>query len=328
MPAFARLFVVRLSLAFLLLLACGDAFAVQVSQKNICANARAGRMGGRECILGTQVSGSPATPQANVWTLNQYANLPVGTSLTMCSAISPVPPGWFQTGFHSNPSVCGAQYGQPDSPYNTVTISYVDCTHESSILCYPSLPQFGVIAALPTSVPVPYGQSDASTTLGWFASTSSACVWVTTEGASTQLWTCDGKSGSQTWPYASAGVTQTFVLSPSSTAATPVLSSVSVKGVEGSAPHIHASPRSVAVPAGQAQGSTTISYDLIGSDYDGMCIWVSNNDAPPQLWACGSGFTFAQAWPYVPKGGKSVFWLNPSRTSSSQILATVTVTGH
>lgn len=323
MRAFARLL-----LALPLFIACDHAFAVQVSQKTICANTQVPT--GWVIANATWNKarcGDPAVPQPNVWTLQEYANLPVGTSLTICSSLSPVPAGWLPTGFHSNSAVCGAQYGLPSNPYNTTTITYVNCTHESNSQCYPSLTQFGVIAALPTTVPIPYGQANASTTVGWFASMSSACVWVETDGVGTQLWSCDGKSGSQTWPYVSAGVTQTFVLSPSSTTATPVLSSVQVKGVEGSAPRITAAPKYVAVPPGQ-QGSTTIAYDLVGSNYTSMCIWVSTNDAPAQLWTCGSGFAFAQVWSHVPKGGKSVFWLNPSRTSPSQILATVTVTGH
>ncbi|HTA65238.1 MAG TPA: hypothetical protein VK753_07020 [Xanthomonadaceae bacterium] len=318
----------KVGLALLLLIASNSAFAIHVSQKQVCQNTSvpSGWVIANKTWNRT-TCGSPSTPQANVWVLDEYGDLPVGTTLTICAFSSSVPSGWVPTSFNSNPGVCGAQYGAPENPYNTVTIAYAICTNESNSLCYPSLSQFGVIAAVPTTVDVPYGQANASTNLGWFASTSKACVWVTTEGVGTQLWSCDGNAATQTWPYVSAGVSQTFILSPNSTSASPVLSSVVVTGVEGTAPKIHASPTVVTVRSGQTDGSTTVSYNLIGSDYSSMCIWASNNGQPAQLWACGSDFTFSQVWPYVPKGGTTKFWLNPSRTSSSQVLATITVTG-
>lgn len=319
--------VVKIFLAVLLLVASRSAFAITVTQKNICR--------GDPVPTGWVIAnktwnrntcGSPHTPQANVWTIEEYDNLPVGTPLTVCSS-SRIPNGWITTGFQWNPSVCGAQFSTQKDAYNTVTIRYAICTNETSKLCYPSLAQFAVIWALPKAVPIPYGQGSGTTAIGWFAPIP-VCVWVSTGTASPQLWSCSGNYAVQTWPYASPGVSQTFMVSASSTSASPVLASVVIKGVEGSPPKISASPTSVSIPAGKIVGSTTISYNLSGSDYPAMCIWVSTNGTTAQLWACGAGPTFSQVWPYVPKGGKSVFWLNPSTTSSAQILASVVVTGN
>jgi hypothetical protein len=258
--------------------------------------------------------------------IERYNNLPVGTPLTIC-ATSPVPNGWVPTSWQWNPSVCGAQFSTQRDAYNTNTIRYAVCTNETSTLCYPSLAQFALIWALPKTVAIPYGQSTGTSAIGWFAPIP-VCVWVSAGGATPQLWSCDGNYSVQTWPYASPGVSQTFTVSATSTSASPVLASVVIKGVEGLPPKISASPTAVVVPPGKTVGSTTISYNLSGSDYPAMCIWVSTNGSTPQLWACGAGTTFSQVWPYVPKGGKSVFWLNTSLTSSSQILASVVVTGN
>jgi len=322
MQTFTKIF-----LAFLLLVASKSAFAVTVTQKNICKDTPvpAGWVVANK-TWSRITCGNPVTPQANVWLIDEYDNLPVGTPLTVCAS-SPVPNGWVPTGFQWNPSVCGAQFSTQTSSYNTITMRYVSCTNETSKLCYPSLAQYAVIWALPKTVPIPYGQSTGSSVIGWFAPIP-VCVWVSSGGGAAQLWSCDGNYAVQTWPYTSPGVSQTFMVSPSSTSASPTLASVVIKGVEGSAPRIFASPTAVAIPAGKLVGSTTISYNLSGSDYPAMCIWVSTNGTTPLLWACGAGTKFSQVWRYVPKGGKSVFWLNTSQTSSSQILASVVVTGN
>jgi hypothetical protein len=319
--------VVKIFLAMMLLVASKSAFATTVNQKNICRGdpVPAGWVIANK-LWNRNTCGTPHTPQVNVWTIEEYDNLPVGTPLNVCAA-SHYPSGWVTTGFQWNPSVCGAQFDTQTGVYNTVTITYVDCTNETSKLCYPSLAQYAVIWALPKTVPIPYGQGTGTTAIGWFAPIP-VCVWVTSGTAAAQLWSCSGNHAVQTWPYASPGVSQTFMVSASSTSASPVLASVVIKGVEGSQPKISASPTSVSIPVGKIVGSTTISYNLSGSDYPAMCIWVSTNGTTPQLWACGAGPTFSQVWPYVPKGGKSVFWLNPSTTSSSQILASVVVTGN
>lgn len=314
-------------LALLLLAASTSAFAITVTEKNICRGdpVPAGWVIANK-TWSRSTCGSPRTPQVNVWSIEEYDNLPVGTPLTICAS-SRVPNGWVPTTWQWNPSVCGAQFSTQTDAYNTVTIRYAVCTNETSKLCYPSLAQYAVIWALPKTVPIPYGQSTGTSAIGWFAPIP-VCVWVSTAGAAAQLWSCAGNYAVQTWPYASPGVSQTFMVSPSSSSASPVLASVAIKGVEGSPPKISASPTTVSIPAGKIVGSTTISYNLAGSDYPAMCIWVSTNGTTPQLWACGAGTTFSQVWPYVPKGGKSVFWLNPSTTSSSQILASVVVTGN
>ncbi len=319
---------VKIFLALLLLAASKSAFAIAVSQKNICSGTQvpSGWVIANK-TWSRNTCGNPATPQGNLWLIEEYDNLPVGAPLTMCAFSSPTPAGWAPTSFQWNPSLCGAQFGTQTSPYNTITMRYVSCTNEASKLCYPSQAQFAVISALPKTVPIPYGQSTGSTVIGWFAPIP-VCVWVRAGDAAAQLWSCAGNYSVQTWPYASPGVSQTFMVSPSSTSTSPLLASVVVKGVEGSAPKISASPTTVTIPAGKTAGSTTVSYNLSGSDYPAMCIWVSNNGGTPQLWACGDGTKFSQAWPYVPKGGKSIFWLNTSLTSSSQILASVVVTGN
>jgi hypothetical protein len=317
----------KLLLTFLLVAASTPAFAIVVNQKTICQNTAV--PAGWVVVNKTwsrATCGNPATPQGNVWTIDEYDNLPVGTPLTICSSSS-IPSGWLPTSFDWNPQVCGAQFSTDHGLFNTEKIRYVNCTNESNSLCYPSLAKYAVISALPKTVPIPYGQASGSSEISWFAPIS-VCVWVTTQSTgATQLWSCSGTSSTQTWPYVHPGDTQTFKVSASSTAATPVLASVAVRGVEGTAPRISAFPTAVAIPTGKTQGNTTVSYNLSGSDYPAMCIWVSNNAAAPVLFACGTGTTFSQVWHHVPKGGTSVFWLNPSATSSSQILASVTVTG-
>jgi hypothetical protein len=323
----AKRFLLRIVLAFVLLAASQCAFAVTVSLKNICASAPVPT--GWVTVNKTwnpSACGYFAAPQGNVLALDEFNNLPVGTPLTVCES-SPIPAGWIPTSYQWNPAVCGAQYGAKSGPYNTVTIRYVLCTNETSALCYPSLSDFAVISALPTTVTIPYGQSMGSSVVAWFAATP-VCIWIDFGGANnTHLWSCDGNYAIQTWPDVAVGATQTFIVSPSSTSASPVLASLVIKGVEGAPPKISASPTAVTVPAGKTVGSTTVSYNLAGSDYQSMCIWVSTNSGPAALWACGSGLTLSQVWPYVPKGGTSVFWLNQSRTSASQILASVLVTG-
>jgi len=319
--------VLKIFLALLLLAASKSAFAITVTQKNICRGdpVPAGWVIANK-TWNRNTCGSPHTAQVNVWTIEKYDNLPVGTSLVVCASSRAYPDGWLPTSFKWNPAVCGAQFSTQTDTYNTVKITYTNCTNETNKLCYPSLAQYAVIWALPTTVPIPYGQSTGTTAIGWFAPVP-VCVWVSSGGATAQLWSCSGNADVQTWPYASPGVTQTFTVSASSTSPSPVLASVDIKGVEGSPPKISASPTVVSIPAGKIVGSTTISYNLSGSDYPAMCVWVSTEGTTPQLWACG-GTTFSQVWPYVPKGGKSVFWLNPSATSSSQILASVVVTGN
>ncbi|HEY2345693.1 MAG TPA: hypothetical protein VGH80_07405 [Xanthomonadaceae bacterium] len=317
----------RILLSLLLLLASGSAFGVTVDQKTMCQNTPVPT--GWVVVNKTwnrNTCGNPVAPQGNVWTIDEFDNLPVGTPLTICGS-SAIPSGWIPTSFDWNPAVCGAQYSAEHGLYNTIKIRYVNCTNESNSLCYPSLTNFAVISALPKTVQIPYGQSTGSSEIAWFAPIS-VCVWVTTESTGlTQLWSCSGNSSTRTWPFVAPGVTQTFKVSASSTSPKPVLASVAVKGVEGSAPRISASPTVVVIPAGKTQGNTKVSYNLNGSDYPAMCIWVSNNGASPELVACGTGTTFSQTWTHVPRGGTSVFWLNPSPTSSSQILASVTVKG-
>jgi hypothetical protein len=318
---------IKFFVAIVLLAGSRNAFAVTVEQGYVCQNAAV--PSGWVIVNKTwskTICGNPATPQGNVWWLERYNNLPVGTPLNMCAFASSTPSGWIPTSLKWNPAICGAQYGEQSGPYNSETVRYALCTNESSTLCYPSLAQFAVISALPTTVPVEYGQGTASAELGWFAS-QPVCIWVTTAGVGTQLWSCDGNYAVQTWPYVMVGVDQTFIVSPSSTTPSPVLASVLVRGVEGPPPQIYALPSTVTVPSGSSFGSTTISYELLGTGYPSMCIWISNNDGPAQPWACGSGKTFSQVWPYVPKGGKTVLWLNPSSTSPSQVLASVVVIG-
>ncbi len=319
---------VKIFLALLLCAASNSVFATTVREKTICKNDPV--PSGWVIVNKTWNRGScgnPATPQGNVWWIDEFDNLPVGTPLTICAFSSSVPSGWVPTSLQWNPSVCGAQYSTQSLPFNTYTIRYVVCTNEANSLCYPSLSQFAVISALPKTVNIPYGQSSGSSVISWYSPVS-VCIWVNDGGATNQLWACSGNDGTQTWPYVAPGVSQTFMVSPSATSATPVLASVVVKGVEGIAPKIFASPVVVKVPAGQAFGSTKITYNLSGSNYPAMCVWVSNNGGAAQLWACGVGTTFSQVWPYVPKGGTSTIWLNPSHTSPSQILAAVTVTGN
>ncbi len=327
MKTLAKPMLLNLVLAIVFLFAGRNALAATVNQQTICQN---GNVPSGWVVTDKTWSrttcGNPHTPQGNVWLLDEFDNLPVGTPLTVCES-SAIPAGWIPTGYQWNPSVCAAQFGSRSGPYSTVSIRNALCTNEAAALCFPSLSQFALIWALPTKVLIPYGQGSASASIGWFA-LKSVCIWVNYGGSYTQLWSCSGNSAIQNWPYVSAGAIQTFIVSPSATSASPVLASVVVKGVEGIPPKISASPVAVTVPAGKSLGSTRISYNLPGSDYASMCIWVSNNGGAAQLWACGSGPTFSQVWPYVPKGGTSVFWLNPSATSSSQILASVLVTGH
>src|SRR5947199_10516674 len=63
--------------------------------------------------------GHPTTPQGNVWTIEKFDNLPVGTPLTICGS-SAIPSGWIPTSFDWNPQVCGAQYSTEHGIYDTI----------------------------------------------------------------------------------------------------------------------------------------------------------------------------------------------------------------
>jgi hypothetical protein len=326
-PILVNPILLNIFLTLLLLVISRSASATTVSQLNICQSAPvpSGWIVANKSWSKT-TCGDPATAQGNVSLIERYDNLPIGMPLIVCES-SPIPPGWVPTSYQWNATLCGAQFGSGSGPFNTVTINNALCTNESEKLCFPSLSQFAVIWALPSKVSIPYGQGTGSVQLGWF-SLEDVCIWVKAGGATSQLWSCPGKYAVQTWPYVGVGETQTFIVSASSTSPSPELATVAVTGVEGAPPRISASPTTVTVPAGASVGSTTVSYNLAGSDYySGMCIWVSTDGSAAQLWACGSGMTLSQVWPYVPKGGTSTFWLNPSRTSASQILASVVVTG-
>lgn len=308
--------------AFLLLgIMSQSVFAVTVNQQTICAgNMPTGWILADEAWIPTQC-GNPTSIVYNVWTIYEYDNLPVGATLSVCNGT--VPAGWAVTSTSWIPTRCG---NPATSVQNVMTINHASCVNEATNLCYP--PQPTTISASPTTVQIPYGQTDGSTTLSWNApSYSSVCVWVSSPGGTTQLWSCTGSSNTQTWPYVPAGSSNTFIVSPSSSSPSPQLASVTVYGVADPAPKISASPTVVTVPAGQSSGSTTVSYDLTGSGYSSMCIWVQNSGGTAQVWSCSTGTTHSQVWPYVPKGGTSTFWLSTSQTSSTPQLASVTVTG-
>lgn len=189
------------------------------------------------------------------------------------------------------------------------------------------------LSASPQTIQIPEGAS-GSTTVSFNLGGSGypvACLWVqNSNGSGPQVWGCPaGQTYSGVWPYVPRGGTSRIWLSPSQTSSTPELASVTVTGVaQNTVPRIAASPQVVTIPAGQQMGSTTISYDLTGTAYTAMCIWVQNsNGSGAQVWGCVGGKTWSGVWPYVPRGGTSTVWLSTSQTSPTPRLAQVVVTG-
>jgi hypothetical protein len=90
---------------------------------------------------------------------------------------------------------------------------------------------------------------------------------------------------------------------------------------------IYASPASVTIPYGQANGLTKISYTTANTNGSPVCIWAGNNGNTPTVWRCEGAAASNLEWPYVPVGGSSKFVLAMSNTAPTPVLATVTVTG-
>jgi hypothetical protein len=80
---------------------------LELTSKNICANSPVpdGWIKTDEGWDSTRC-GNPTTITDNVWTITQYAGLPVGSSLDAC-ADAPVPDGWAQTSVGWNSTKCG-----------------------------------------------------------------------------------------------------------------------------------------------------------------------------------------------------------------------------
>lgn len=258
-----------------------------------------------------------AAPTPNAWIVEKYADRWLNATIMACNG--PVPAGWTKLRTITSNSQCVQPY-----PGNVMEIKHTSCDNQSPETCYPSW-----VSVSPFQVKVPYGTQWGSTQVTWSAPAyPGACIWVTWPGASApQQWGCSGTSGNATWPYVAVGTPNTFFLTPSASQTTPVLAQNTVTAVYGTKPTISASPTVVNIPAGQTNGTTTISYNLSGSGHGAICVWVQNTggSAIPQHCAVGTSGTFT--WQWVPKGGSSTFWLNNSSTSPADVYATVTVHG-
>lgn len=253
----------------------------------------------------------------NQLTYTSFNNIPVGGTLRFCSVIG-VPNGWsvIQVGLPSSCASSGEDW----------VMQHVSCV-AGDTNCYP---QSASISASPQTVTVPYGQSGGSTTISWnTVNYSNPCLWVQNSGGSTSLWSCPGPGAhNQVWPYVpSGGTSRIWISNGGSSSPSPEVAQVTVTGIAGVAPRISASPQTVHIPQGSTSGSTTISFDLTGSGYNAMCIWQSTNEEPPRVWHCEGGTRFSAVWPYVPLNGNTRMWLSPSSTSSTPVLASLTVTG-
>lgn len=246
-----------------------------------------------------------------------YHDIPVGGTLRFCSVIG-VPAGWnvIQTNLSASCPGSGQDW----------VMQHTSCVAGDSN-CYP---QSASITASPQTVTVPYGSASGATTVSWNTSNySNPCVWIQNTGGPQQLWACSGGGAhSSVWSYVPAGGTTTlWISSGGSSSSTPRVAQVTVTGIAGTAPTISASPMSVPIPAGSSNGSTTVSYNLSGSGYNAMCLWIQNNGGEKKVWGCSAGLTRTDVWPYVPRGGTTKIWLSPNQTSPSPELASVTVTG-
>ena len=247
-----------------------------------------------------------------------------GSTFLTCG--SGCPTGYVPTSYEWSISCCNA------SGCGGISNNSSQCACIPGVTCPPPPPprRSASISASPSTLTVPYGQANGSTTITWDTrSYSDPCVWIQNSGESVpKLWACAG-GGSHTsiWPYVpSGGTTTLWVSDGGSHSPSPNIAQVVVTGLRGNAPTISASPQVVSIPSGSS-GSTSISYNLTGSGYTAMCVWIQNTGGPQQLWACDGGLTKSVTWPYVPKGGTSTIWLSPSDTSPNPVLATVVVTG-
>jgi len=141
--------------------------------------------------------------------------------------------------------------------------------------CYP---QSASISASPPDVTVPYAQGAVQQRLiGTRFNCSNPCIWVSKHGCGAELWACSGggaivPSGRMYRrmepPRCGSAMEQRFAFAQHRASCRDRASRHSADD--------YCSPMVVSVPAGQS-ASTSISYNLAGSGYTAMCIWVQNN---------------------------------------------------
>lgn len=142
------------------------------------------------------------------------------------------------------------------------------------------------MSASPSSVVVPYGAANASTTVSWNAPGYSSVDWC-------------GKVGTGAWQFAglvTAGSGSVGVPMPPNTTygyrlyahgaatncpSTGILTSLSVTSTQGAQPTFRITPSHVVVPLGQTTGSFTLSWNAPG--YATLDLWGKVNNGPWQF---------------------------------------------
>jgi len=130
-----------------------------------------------------------------------------------------------------------------------------------------------------------------------------------------------------------AGGNTKFILSTNADGAAPnpVLSTVTVNGIAGAQPTIHATPNPVIIPWGSTSANTTVTWSAPG--YAGLDVWTSTNGGP-WVWSVSAQSSYSVVLP-ISAGQTVGMRLYPYSSDSSHpgqggtanLLASTTITG-
>lgn len=191
----------------------------------------------------------------------------------------------------------------------------------------------------PSSIVVPYGQANGSTTVTWSSpGYPGSCVWISNNGEAPRAWTCSGSgtSGNSVWPYVPAGGNTRFFLTPANTnPSTSTLATKTVTGIAGAQPTLKLVPKynivqtgassgNVLIPATASPTSGPFTFSWTGPGYPSLDLqgqinggaWLSPLNIP------SSGSSDQP----IPLGTTYTYRLLP-HGATSPVLATLSVTG-
>ena len=185
----------------------------------------------------------------------------------------------------------------------------------------------GAITGVPTTVVIPPDQSVGSTNIGWVGEYGSVFHVTVDCGGGEQLMSSTGPgTHSVTAPWITVGSSCLFRLR-SETVNGPILDSVTVTGVAGTGPNpsgsISVSPSTVAIPAGQSSGSTTVGWNGQNASVFVVTGDCGSGEAP---FASSGAGSYSQVAAWITVGANCVFRLRADN-ASGPLLGSATVTG-